>query len=170
MTHIRKTKHTTSRSISRPKLPKLPEKGQALNLLFVFRAKVCQDRYVFTEGHQARRCCIPLLSKNWDCWRYGVTLQKGPRTAPCGKGTVCVTLGAQATSKITTRKLINVVVKSFFQSYFTKLFSHTVVMVRITFQSALVSRRRFPFFKKKERKTENERVRGQTLKQTHKAS
>ena len=41
MTHIRKTKHTTSRSISRPKLPKLPEKGQALNLLFVFRAKVC---------------------------------------------------------------------------------------------------------------------------------
>ena len=166
MTHIRKT---TSRSISRPKLPKLPEKGQALNLLFVFRAKVCQDRYVFTEGHQARRCCIPLLSKNWDCWRYGVTLQKGPRTAPCGKGTVCVTLGAQATSKITTRKLINVV-KSFFQSYFTKLFSHTVVMVRITFQSALVSRRRFPFFKKKERKTENERVRGQTLKQTHKDS
>ena len=29
------------RSIARPKLPKLPEKGQALNLLFVFRAKVC---------------------------------------------------------------------------------------------------------------------------------
>ena len=43
-----------------------------------------------------------------------VTLQKGPRTAPCGKGTRCVTLGAKATSKITTRKLINVVVKSFF--------------------------------------------------------
>ena len=130
------------RSIARPKLAKLPEKGQVLNLLFIFRVKLCQDRYVFTGGHQARRCCIPLLPKNWDGWRYSVRLQKGPRTAPCGKGTVWVTLGAQATSKITTRKLIHVVVKSFFQSYFTKLFNHTVVMVRITFQSALVSRRR----------------------------